>query len=87
MCLAIPGRIVEWIDRDPLMARAKVEFDGVRGICHLACVPDAEVGDYVIVHAGVAIAKVDPVVATELLTELARSQEKLPSNPNADSQS
>lgn len=70
MCLGIPGRVVEWLDRDPLLARASVEFDGVRRVCHLACVPEAEVGDFVIVHAGVAISRIDPVAAERLLNEL-----------------
>jgi len=70
MCLGIPGRLVEWLDRDPLLARAQIEFEGVRRVCHLACVPDAEVGDYVIVHAGVAISRIDPKAAEQLLVEL-----------------
>lgn len=70
MCLGVPGRLVEWLDRDPLLARAQIEFDGVRRVCHLACVPDAEVGDYVIVHAGVAISRIDAEAAERLLEEL-----------------
>ena len=70
MCLGIPGRLVEWIDRDPLLARAQIEFDGVRRECHLACVPEAVVGDYVVVHAGVAICRVDDDAARRLLEEL-----------------
>lgn len=70
MCLGVPGRVVEWLDRDPLLARAQIEFNGVRRVCHLACVPDAEVGDYVIVHAGVAISRIDPDAAERLLDEL-----------------
>ena len=56
MCLGIPGKVVKWIDRDPLFARAEVEFGAVRRACHMACVPEAAEGDYVIVHAGIAIA-------------------------------
>ena len=70
MCLALPGRVVEWIDRDPLFARAQVEFAGVRRECHLACVPDAEVGDYVVVHAGIAISRIDAKAAERLLKEV-----------------
>lgn len=70
MCLGVPGRVVEWLDRDPLLAQARIEFDGVRRVCHLACVPEAEVGDYVIVHAGVAISRIDPAAAERLLAEL-----------------
>ncbi len=70
MCLGVPGRVVEWLDRDPLLARARVEFEGVRRVCHLACVPEAEVGDYVVVHAGVAISRIDAAAAQRLLNEL-----------------
>lgn len=72
MCLGIPGKIVEWVDRDPIMGRAMVEFDGVRRACHMACVPEASEGDYVIVHAGVAISRVDPADAQRLFDILAR---------------
>lgn len=75
MCLALPGRVVEWIDRDPLFARAQVEFAGVRRECHLACVPDAEVGDYVVVHAGIAISRIDAKAAEQLLKEVLGSDE------------
>jgi hydrogenase expression/formation protein HypC len=70
MCLGVPGRIVKWLDRDPLLACAQVEFEGVRRDCHLACVPEAEVGDYVVVHAGIAISRIDAVAAEQLLQEL-----------------
>ena len=69
MCLGVPGRVIEWLDRDPLLARAQVEFDGVRRICHLACVPEVEVGDYVVVHAGIAISRIDTDAAERLLAE------------------
>ena len=59
MCLAVPGKVVEWIERDPLFGTALVEFGGVRRRVSLACVPEAEPGDYVLVHAGVAIARID----------------------------
>lgn len=72
MCLAVPGRVTRWIDRDPIFARAEVEFDGIRRPCHMACVTEAEEGDYVIVHAGVAIGRLDVAEATRLLAELAR---------------
>jgi hydrogenase expression/formation protein HypC len=75
MCLAVPGQIIEWLDRTPTFARASVEFDGVRRTCHMACVTDAEVGDYVIVHAGVAISKVDAAEAQRLLADIERLDE------------
>ena len=45
MCLAVPGKIVRWLDHDAMFARAEVEFAGIRRICHMACVPDAAEGD------------------------------------------
>lgn len=71
MCLAVPGKVVQWIDRDPIFARAEVEFGGIRRVCHMACTPDAAEGDYVIVHAGVAIARLDEAAAQRVLAELA----------------
>jgi len=67
MCLAVPGRVVEWIDRDPLFATALVEFGGVRRRVCLACVPDVQPGEYVLVHAGVAIARIDAEEAERTL--------------------
>ena len=71
MCLAIPGKVTRWIDTDPLLATAAVEFGGVVRTCHMACVPQARVGDYVVVHAGVAIAILDTHQAEQALAELA----------------
>lgn len=70
MCLAIPGRVVRWIDCDPLEGTAEVEFGGIRRVCHMACVPTATPGDFVIVHAGVAISVMDTVEADRLLDDL-----------------
>ena len=72
MCLAVPGRVTRWINRDETFAQAEVEFDGVRRVCHMACVTDANEGDYVIVHAGVAISLVDENEARQTLADLAR---------------
>jgi hydrogenase expression/formation protein HypC len=70
MCLAVPGRIVRWLDRDPLFAQAVVEFAGVSRVCHMSCVLEADVGEFVVVHAGVAISRVHATEATRLLNEL-----------------
>lgn len=75
MCLGVPGKIIRWIDRDPIFARAEVEFEGVRRICHMACVDDAEEGDYVIIHAGIAISRIDSHEAVRLLADLAMLNE------------
>jgi hydrogenase expression/formation protein HypC len=72
MCLAIPGRVVRWLNRDPTFAQAEVEFEGVRRVCHMACVVDAAEGDYVIVHAGVAISLLNEDEARQTLEDFAR---------------
>ncbi|MEJ2071063.1 MAG: HypC/HybG/HupF family hydrogenase formation chaperone, partial [Syntrophobacterales bacterium] len=65
MCLAIPMRIVE-IDG----FRAVAEVDGVRREARLDLLPEAALGDYILVHAGLAIATVDPEAAAETLEVL-----------------
>lgn len=70
MCLGIPGRIAAWIERDPLTAAAEVDFGGLRRVCQMACVPEAEAGQYVLVHAGVALTVIDPDAAEQLLQTL-----------------
>ncbi len=72
MCLGVPGRVSVWLDRDPLFARANIEFDGIQRECHMACVPEAEIGDYVIIHAGVAVCLVNQAEARRVFDELNR---------------
>jgi hydrogenase expression/formation protein HypC len=71
MCLAVPGKVVEWIEREQPFAAAAVEFGGVRRQVSMACVPDAECGDFVLVHAGIAITRIDPIEAARVLQMLA----------------
>ena len=71
MCLAIPGKIIRWINHDPTFAKAEVEFAGVCRQVHMACVPDASVGQYVIVHAGIAICVLDEREANRTLADFA----------------
>lgn len=70
MCLAVPGRVVEWIEVDSPFASARVEFGSVNREVSMACVPDAELGDFVLVHAGIAISRLDEREATRLLESL-----------------
>ena len=58
MCLAIPGKIVERIERNG-MRMARVQFGGIVREASLDYVPTADVGDYVLVHVGFAISTVD----------------------------
>ena len=71
MCLGIPGKIVRWLEREGVFAQAEVEFDGVRRVVHMACVTEAEEGEFVIVHAGIAISRVDPEEAEQIFKTLA----------------
>lgn len=70
MCLAVPGKLVGWIDHEAPFARALVEFAGVRREVNMQCVPDAAVGDYVLVHAGIAISQLDAEEASRILQTL-----------------
>jgi hydrogenase expression/formation protein HypC len=79
MCLAVPGRIRSISGDDPLTRMGKVDFGGVIKEVALAYVPDAGVGDYVLVHVGFAISKVDEKEAAEtldLLREIADRAER-----------
>ena len=56
MCLAVPGRLVEVSEaEDAALRRGKVDFGGIRREVSMAFVPEANVGDYVLVHAGFAL--------------------------------
>jgi hydrogenase expression/formation protein HypC len=68
MCLAIPGRIVEMVDE--ANGIAKVEVSGVRRNINVALVDDAGVGDYVLIHVGFALSKIDEKEAEETLRML-----------------
>lgn len=70
MCLGAPGKVIEWTVRDDVFGRAIVEFEGVRRECQMACVPDAVPGDYVVVHAGLALCRVRPDQAELTIRDL-----------------
>ena len=70
MCLAVPGKVVEFVDAQPPFVSALVEFGAVRRLVSLACVPEAGVGDYVMVHAGIAISRVNEREAAKVLEAL-----------------
>ncbi|MGF6793397.1 HypC/HybG/HupF family hydrogenase formation chaperone [Paraburkholderia sp. 35.1] len=71
MCLAIPGQVLSIAGDEPLLRQGRVAFAGiVKAVC-LAYVPEAQPGDYVLVHAGFAIALIDEVQALRTLAYLA----------------
>ena len=66
MCLAVPGRIESIAEAAPPMRVGKVDFGGVTREVNLACVPEAAVGDYVLVHVGFALSVIDPAQAERI---------------------
>lgn len=75
MCLGIPGRLVERLPDLDGLAQGIVEFAGLRRSVCLACVPEAVIGDHVIVHAGLAISRLDADEAQRLLDHLREMQQ------------
>lgn len=76
MCLGVPGKVVEIMEESPLgMTMAKVSFGGIVKEACLAYVPEAQVGDYVIVHAGFALSVIDEEEAMEVFEMLKEMQE------------
>jgi hydrogenase expression/formation protein HypC len=61
---------VELLEAQPPFTAAVVEFGGVRRQVSLACVPEAASGDYVLVHAGVAISRINAAEAAKVLAAL-----------------
>lgn len=85
MCLAIPGKIVEIQDVQELRA-GRVQFGGIVRQVSLYFVPEANVGDYVMVHVGFAISRIDAEEAArtyKLLEELGVLGDELSPNPTA----
>ncbi|HYD57064.1 MAG TPA: HypC/HybG/HupF family hydrogenase formation chaperone [Burkholderiales bacterium] len=75
MCLGIPGRIVRIEDARKKLALADVA--GVQRQVNLACTPDARVGDWVLIHVGFAMARLDEQQAAETLRILKELGEAL----------
>ncbi|MCL5097437.1 MAG: HypC/HybG/HupF family hydrogenase formation chaperone [Candidatus Omnitrophica bacterium] len=75
MCLAIPGKILSLSDENPLTRTGKVGFGGIVKTVNLAYVPEAVVGDYVIVHVGFAISKLDEAEAQQVFKYLEQMDE------------
>jgi len=75
MCLGIPGRIIS-VEDNPLGIRmGKVSFGGIVKEACLAFTPEAQVGDYVIVHVGFALSRLDEEEARQTLEMLAELEE------------
>lgn len=75
MCLAVPGKLVSVGGDDPFQRTGKVSFGGIMKDVSLACLPEAQVGDYVIVHVGMAISRLDEAEANEVFAYLKQIDE------------
>lgn len=75
MCLAIPGKIERISGDDPLTRMGHVNFGGILKEVSLAYVPEVTVGDYVIVHVGFALSKVDEAEAHKVFEYLKQMEE------------
>jgi hydrogenase expression/formation protein HypC len=74
MCLAVPGQVLSIEGDDPLTRQGRIAFAGIVKQANLAFVPEAKVGDYVLVHAGIAITVIDEAEAEKTLAYLAEAE-------------
>ena len=70
MCLAVPGRIISIEEADPTFRNGRVDFAGIVKNVNLSYVPDAKLGDYVVVHVGFALSIVDEAEARQVFDYL-----------------
>jgi hydrogenase expression/formation protein HypC len=75
MCLAIPGKITTISGEDPFSRMGKIDFGGILKEASLAYVPEAKVGDYVIVHVGFAISRLDEEEAQKVFEYLRQMED------------
>ena len=78
MCLAVPGKLVQVEGDDPTWRSGKVDFGGILKEVNLGCVPDADVGDYVLVHVGFALSLLDEEEAKRVFAWLEQSGDMEP---------
>ena len=72
MCLAVPGRVLSIDGDDPVLRAGRIDFAGVVKYVNLSYVPEARVGDFVLVHVGFAISTVDESEARRVFDYLDR---------------
>ena len=70
MCLAIPGRVVAITEGEGFDRRGTVDYDGARQEISLAYLPETKIGDYVLVHVGFAMTRLDTAEAERILREI-----------------
>jgi hydrogenase expression/formation protein HypC len=76
MCLAVPGKVLSITDATSLMRLGTVSFGGIVKEVSLAYVPEAQVGDYVLVHVGFAISRLDEQEAARVFACLQQMDEE-----------
>lgn len=79
MCLAIPGRIESLEEPGTLSCHGAVNFGGIVRDVNLSLVPEAGIGDYVIVHVGVAISQLNELEAQQTLEDISNLLDSAPS--------
>ncbi len=82
MCLAIPGKVTSVSGDDELSRVGKIDFGGIQKEVSLAYVPEANVGDYVIVHVGFSISRLDEAEANQVFEYLRQMEELAELHPD-----
>jgi hydrogenase expression/formation protein HypC len=75
MCLAVPGKIISLSATEPLLRAGRVSFGGIVKEVNLTYVPEAQIGDYVLVHVGFAISTLDETEAQQVFDYLQQMDE------------
>jgi hydrogenase expression/formation protein HypC len=75
MCLAVPGKIISLSATEPLLRAGRVSFGGIVKEVNLSYVPEAQIGDYVLVHVGFAISTLDETEAQQVFEYLRQMDE------------
>jgi hydrogenase expression/formation protein HypC len=70
MCLAVPGRLIDVGEEDALLRTGRVDFGGIVKEVSLAFVPEARAGDFVLVHVGLALSRIDAEEARKVFEYL-----------------
>lgn len=70
MCLALPAKVIEVCGDEPLTREARVDFGGARRRVSLACLPEVREGDWVLIHAGIAISRLHEDEALRVIADL-----------------
>jgi hydrogenase expression/formation protein HypC len=75
LCLAVPGKIISLSATEPLLRAGRVSFGGIVKEVNLSYVPEAQIGDYVLVHVGFAISTLDETEAQQVFEYLRQMDE------------